>query len=125
MVGILDINQSKYARTSLFTTTERSDVTYRNLSASIVGALVAASCAITAYISWSHGYVPTLSQQFNMLNIFYDPPWTRIGPYLVGMVTGWYIVRLAGDVKLKRWQVWMCWILGSTCNVSVLFGLAE
>ncbi|KAF4517903.1 hypothetical protein B566_EDAN001857, partial [Ephemera danica] len=27
MVGILDINQSKYARTSLFTTTERSDVT--------------------------------------------------------------------------------------------------
>ncbi|XP_059482183.1 nose resistant to fluoxetine protein 6-like [Neocloeon triangulifer] len=173
MVGILDVNQTKYSRTSVFHTTENAHETcskywwrnllyinnlfsrdemcmtwswyiandmqffviasfllllstsYRRIAFSVGTLLTVASCAITAYISWSYNYVPTLSQQYNMLNVLYDPPWTRIGPYMIGMLTGYYVNKINGRLSLKTWQVACCWFLGSMCNVVVLFGLTK
>ncbi|CAB3384504.1 Hypothetical predicted protein [Cloeon dipterum] len=173
MVGILDVNQTKYSRTSVFNTTETAHNTcskfwwrnllyinnvysrdemcmtwswyiandmqffvigsfllllstsFRKTTFAIGSILTVASCVITAYISWSYNYVPTLSQQYNMLNVLYDPPWTRIGPYMVGMITGYYVIKIKGHLPLRTSQVACCWLLGSMCNVAVLFGLTE
>ena len=74
---------------------------FRKISFVIGSLLTVASCVITAWISWSYNYVPSLSNQYNMLNILYDPPWTRIGPYMVGMLTGYYVIKIRGQLPLK------------------------
>nr|CAD7595125.1 unnamed protein product [Timema genevievae] len=60
-----------------------------------------------------------------MLNILYDPPWTRIGPYIVGMVTGYIVVKLNGCLSLSKCTVVLAWIVGSAFNLAPLFGLYD
>ncbi|CAG2066144.1 unnamed protein product [Timema podura] len=60
-----------------------------------------------------------------MLNILYDPPWTRIGPYIVGMVTGYLVVKLNGCLPLSKCTVVLAWIVGSAFNLASLFGLYD
>nr|CAD7414833.1 unnamed protein product [Timema poppensis] len=66
-----------------------------------------------------------LDQQLNMLHILYDPPWTRIGPYIVGMVTGYLVVKLNGCLPLNKCTVALAWIVGSVFNLAPLFGLYD
>lgn len=87
------------------------------------GALILLSSLITAYVSYSYGYIPTLDQQLKMLDLLYYPPWTRIGPYLVGLATGYFVVHLNGRLTVKRTILVTCWIVGSLCNLWALFGL--
>ncbi|KAL7303579.1 hypothetical protein TKK_0003736 [Trichogramma kaykai] len=95
------------------------------LAASILMFLLIGSIAITGYIAYVNDYIPTMDEQYNMLDVLYDPPWTRIGPYLIGMITAYVVTRLDGKLHLKPRSVAVLWILGSSCNLSVLFGLYE
>ncbi|XP_043475080.1 nose resistant to fluoxetine protein 6-like [Leptopilina heterotoma] len=81
------------------------------------------SIGITGYISYIYGYVPTMDAQYHMLDVLYDPPWTRIGPYVVGMITAYILIRLNNKLPLKTRTVVICWLLGSSCNIFVLFGI--
>ncbi|XP_049844371.1 nose resistant to fluoxetine protein 6-like [Schistocerca gregaria] len=96
---------------------------YFLLSAIILGSLIVASSAVTFYSSYINSYIPVLDQQFAMLSILYDPPWTRIGPHLVGVATGYIVIYLKGKLILKKRTLLMAWLLGSTFNVITLFGL--
>ncbi|XP_047103519.1 nose resistant to fluoxetine protein 6-like [Schistocerca piceifrons] len=96
---------------------------YFLLSAIILGSLIVASSAVTFYSSYINSYIPVLDQQFAMLSTLYDPPWTRIGPHLVGVATGYIVIYLKGKLILKKRTLLMAWLLGSTFNVITLFGL--
>ncbi|KAG8225572.1 hypothetical protein J437_LFUL002089 [Ladona fulva] len=98
---------------------------YFVLSTIILVIILVSSWILTGYISYIYGYIPTLDEQLAMLNILYDPPWTRVGPYLIGMCTGYLIVRLRGKLNISKNMVILLWVLGSLCNISVLFGLYE
>lgn len=37
-----------------------------------------------------------------MLDILYDPPWTRIGPYIIGMMTAYIIIKLNNRLHLHK-----------------------
>jgi len=43
-----------------------------------------------------------LDEQYRFVNILYYPPWVRIGPYIIGMITGYIITRLNKKIILKR-----------------------
>ena len=43
-----------------------------------------------------------MDQQYHMLDLLYDPPWTRIGPYIVGIVTAYILVRLNNTLILRK-----------------------
>lgn len=43
-----------------------------------------------------------MDNQFNMLDLLYDPPWTRIGPYIIGMMTAIILVRLDKKLEIQR-----------------------
>nr|CAD7203226.1 unnamed protein product [Timema douglasi] len=98
---------------------------YMSASVGILATLLVSSTLATGIISFSHGYVPTLDQQLSMLHILYDPPWTRIGPYIVGMVTGYLVVKLNGCLPLNKCTVALAWIVGSAFNLAPLFGLYD
>ncbi|XP_066994269.2 nose resistant to fluoxetine protein 6 isoform X2 [Anabrus simplex] len=98
---------------------------YFKLSATILVVMVVGSSLLTGYTSYIYHYIPTLDQQLALVEVFYDPPWTRIGPHFVGVATGYLVVQLDGKLHLRKHSVIIAWLLGAACNVSVLFGLYE
>ncbi|XP_015123942.1 nose resistant to fluoxetine protein 6 [Diachasma alloeum] len=77
-------------------------------------------------ITYMSDYAPTVDEQLNTLDIFYDPPWMRIGPYLVGLATAYILITvLRKRLNVKTKTLWLFWFLGLSCIVLVLFGLYE
>ncbi|KAL2718957.1 nose resistant to fluoxetine protein 6-like isoform X1 [Vespula squamosa] len=98
---------------------------YFNVAVILLALLFITSTIVTGYVSYIYDYVPTMDQQYHLLDVLYDPPWTRIGPYIVGMITGYIVIKLNNELRWKKKIIVLFWILGSTCNVLVLFGLWE
>ncbi|XP_036139323.1 nose resistant to fluoxetine protein 6 [Monomorium pharaonis] len=96
---------------------------YFYTAVAILGLLLMGSIILSGYISYINEYVPTLDEQFRFYNILYYPPWVRIGPYIIGMITGYIVTRLNKQIVLKKKTVILYWSLGSACNIFVLFGL--
>ena len=42
-----------------------------------------------------------MDAQYAFLDILYDPPWTRIGPYIVGVITGYILLKLNNELLLR------------------------
>ncbi|XP_008545090.1 nose resistant to fluoxetine protein 6 [Microplitis demolitor] len=78
---------------------------------------------ISGFISYSYGYITTIDQMWAIMEVVYTPPWMRIGPYLVGMITGYILRRMKGKLNVGRKTLCLLWIVGSLCNISPLFGL--
>lgn len=45
-----------------------------------------------------------------IMEVVYTPPWMRIGPYLVGMITGYILRRMKGKLNVGR--VSICYYYG-------------
>ncbi|CAH2001190.1 unnamed protein product [Acanthoscelides obtectus] len=68
--------------------------------------------------TYSIGYIPTMDEQFAQLDAIYDLPWHRIGPYLVGVITAYFLkVRLQNKLSLQR-------VSTSRCYIHILKSLA-
>ncbi|KAG7197537.1 hypothetical protein KM043_017647 [Ampulex compressa] len=91
----------------------------------ILGGLLFGSILLTGYISYIYEYVPTLDTQYQNLDLLYYPPWTRIGPYIVGILAAYILIKLNKKLELKKRNIVICWLFGSSCNILVLFGLWE
>ncbi|EZA56849.1 Nose resistant to fluoxetine protein [Ooceraea biroi] len=97
--------------------------TYFYTAAVILGALLIGSIVLTGYISYVHQHTPIVTELYKVLNVLYDPPWVRISPYIIGMITAYILIRLNNKLVLKKTTVVLCWCFGSICNILVLFGL--
>ncbi|XP_011155266.1 nose resistant to fluoxetine protein 6-like isoform X2 [Harpegnathos saltator] len=91
----------------------------------ILCTLLIGTIVLTGYISYVNEYVPTLDEQYRFMDLLYDRPWVRIGPYLVGMIAAYILLKMGKKLTLKRTTVILCWCFGSACNVFVLFGLYQ
>ncbi|KAG5344702.1 NRF6 protein, partial [Acromyrmex charruanus] len=89
----------------------------------ILSTILIASVILSGYISYIYEYVPTLDELYRLLDVLYYPPWIRIGPYIIGMITGYVTRRFNKKIALKRNIVILCWTLGAACNILVLFGV--
>ncbi|XP_018314239.1 nose resistant to fluoxetine protein 6-like, partial [Mycetomoellerius zeteki] len=89
----------------------------------VLGIILIGSIILSGYVSYIYEFVPTLDEQNRLADVLYFPPWIRIGPYIIGMITGYIIVRFNKKIALKKRTVILYWTLGAACNISVLFGL--
>ncbi|GAB1867720.1 Nose resistant-to-fluoxetine protein N-terminal domain-containing protein [Camponotus japonicus] len=96
---------------------------YFYMSVFILGTLLIGSIVLSGYISYSYEYIPTLDEQLRLRSIIYFPPWIRIGPYIIGIITGYIIRRLNKKLVFKKETVILCWCFGSACNIFPLIGL--
>jgi peptidoglycan/LPS O-acetylase OafA/YrhL len=53
----------------------------------------------------------------------YDKPWTRLGPYLVGMSVGWILFKSNCKIKFTRIQLVTGWSLSIGTFLYLLYGL--
>ncbi|KPI95566.1 Nose resistant to fluoxetine protein 6 [Papilio xuthus] len=87
--------------------------------------LLASSWATTIYISVWYQYKARIQEPFEMFDPLYDKPWSRIGPYLIGMVVGWYLHRTKCQVKMPYWLVAVGWPCALAIMASLIFGMVD
>ncbi|CAL7947882.1 unnamed protein product [Xylocopa violacea] len=89
--------------------------------------IISLSCSIffNGYMAYSNNYIPTLDEQYELLDEYYMKPWLRIGPYLVGMATAQILRKWNYKLRLSKITLAACWISATLCNCSILFGLVD
>ncbi|KAG8034666.1 hypothetical protein G9C98_007742 [Cotesia typhae] len=99
-----------------------SDV-YFYTSAALLLVLLTVPAIINGFTSYAYEYINTIDQMWSIMNVVYTPPWIRIGPYLIGMITGYILRRMKGKLNVSRKTLCLLWIAGSLCSIVILFGL--
>ncbi|KAI1289959.1 Nose resistant to fluoxetine protein 6 [Halotydeus destructor] len=102
------------------------------LGLSIVAAILATSMAITAYLTFTNNFpaVPYINDLVpqDIVNEYYGAiyikPYTRVGPYLVGMVLGYILYTMDGKLHLSQNQSRLGWLIATVANLGVLFAMA-
>lgn len=56
------------------------------------------------------------------MRILYIPPWTRIGPYIVGILTGYVLYKYDLKVRLNRIVVFLGWCCATAVALAIFYG---
>jgi len=86
--------------------------------------LTSTGCLLGITLSGSYGIL--MQDMGNSFAKIYVKPWTRIGPYIIGLVTG-YLLHEARKEKKQHSKVTVAlwWIISAVCSLSVLYGLSD
>lgn len=93
------------------------------LSVSLTGLFFVSSLLTTGYVSWTNEHIPNSEDPFTQFDKIYDKPWTRLGPYLVGMVVGWILFKTNLRIRMRKIWAWLGWIICSSTLLFLIFGL--
>lgn len=81
--------------------------------------LLVSSWVISFVIAMKYNYVARVEEPFALFEQLYDKPWLRIGPYLVGMATGYFLYKTDCTISVSRKMA----LLGWCVSILTLFGL--
>ncbi|KAI4473733.1 hypothetical protein M0804_015208 [Polistes exclamans] len=81
------------------------------------------SIILTGYFVYIYDYDIALDRQFSLGKELYYSPLVRIGPYLIGVIAAYIVLKLNHKLLWRKRTIILFWILGSLCNLIVLFGL--
>ncbi|KAK9686442.1 Nose resistant-to-fluoxetine protein, N-terminal domain [Popillia japonica] len=98
---------------------------YFKWAAAAVLIFLVTSWITTFVIAMQYNYVARVEEPFALFDQLYDKPWMRIGPYLVGMATGYILFRFDGKIKLPSYVVVSGWILAVGLVLSLVYGLGK
>ncbi|CAG5034852.1 unnamed protein product [Parnassius apollo] len=93
------------------------------VSVILTGVFFLSSLVTTGYVSWSSEHVPSGEDPFTQFDKIYDKPWTRLGPYLVGMATGWILFKTNLKIKMNRIWAYVGWAVCTGTLLFLIFGL--
>lgn len=82
-----------------------------------------ASWITTALITLRVEHTPSIENPFAHYESLYDKPWTRIGPYLIGMATGWYLFKIKCKLRLNKIILILGWLFSLLTMISIVYGL--
>ncbi|GJQ82042.1 hypothetical protein Trydic_g6918 [Trypoxylus dichotomus] len=102
----------------------RNNYYFKWAAASVVVFLVI-SWITTFVIAMQYNYVARVEEPFALFDQLYDKPWMRIGPYLVGMATGYMLFRINSKIKLPCYLIISGWILAIATVLSLVYGLGK
>ncbi|XP_011695435.1 PREDICTED: nose resistant to fluoxetine protein 6 isoform X2 [Wasmannia auropunctata] len=95
------------------------------IAACALVSLLVSSWVTTGYIALVNNHMPSLDDPLALFDKIYDKPWTRLGPYLIGMTVGYFLFKTDCKVKMSKTTVVVGWLLSSACLLSLLYGLYE
>lgn len=72
-----------------------------------------------------YNYVARVEEPFALFDELYDKPWLRIGPYLVGMITGYFLFKKDCKIHMNIFGVIFGWIVSLLCLGSLVYGLGR
>lgn len=59
------------------------------------------SWAITGFVAFQNNHIPNTDDPLALFDKIYDKPWTRLGPYLVGMSVGWFLFKTNCKIRMS------------------------
>ncbi|XP_072384024.1 nose resistant to fluoxetine protein 6-like [Diabrotica undecimpunctata] len=98
---------------------------YVKLAGVAIALLMTASWITTFIIAMKWNYVARVEEPFALFDQLYDKPWLRIGPYLIGMVVGYYLFKVDCKQKFPAIVVTIGWILSLGCLGCLVYGLGR
>lgn len=96
---------------------------YFKTSAITVIILLLSSWVVAIFVSVHFQYTHKVADPFESFDILYDKPWQRIGPYIVGMITGYIIVRKRTAPNVPMWLNLVLWFLSIALFSIIIFGV--
>ncbi|XP_034948284.1 nose resistant to fluoxetine protein 6-like [Chelonus insularis] len=94
--------------------------TYFKSSCFILFSLLGASILLSGYISYINNLSYTLDDFWFKADIHYFPPWTRIAPYIIGIIAGYFYQRTKDKLNISKRTSWLLWIISCICLSTVL-----
>ncbi|XP_071451418.1 nose resistant to fluoxetine protein 6 [Hetaerina americana] len=98
-------------------------VSHFRLAAVTTATFLISSWCTTAFIAFQNNHLPSVNDPLALFDKIYDKPWTRLGPYLVGMSVGWILFKTNCRIRMHLGAVAAGWTLSSLCLLSLLYGL--
>ncbi|KNC30260.1 hypothetical protein FF38_14520 [Lucilia cuprina] len=98
-------------------------VRHFKLSAFTTCVFLVLSWITTAIIAFTNNHRPDSDDPLALFDKIYDKPWTRLGPYLIGMAVGWILFRTSCKIRLSKPTVITAWTLASLNLFVLVFGL--
>ncbi|XP_034937796.1 nose resistant to fluoxetine protein 6-like [Chelonus insularis] len=98
-----------------------SDIFF-SLAAALTCCIMIGSMILFAHISYTNKYIYTMEELAKKFDLIYTPTWIRINPYLIGMITGYFLIKLKGKLEIEKKTLWALWIIGLLCIFVALFG---
>jgi hypothetical protein len=81
------------------------------------------SWGLTAFIAYRNNHMPHADDPLALFDKIYDKPWTRFGPYLIGMAVGWILFKTNCKIHMNRVTVIIGWTLSTMCSLYLVYGL--
>ncbi|KAJ8919034.1 hypothetical protein NQ315_016940 [Exocentrus adspersus] len=94
-------------------------------AAALLVIFMASSWMTTGYIAFSNKHMPGSDDPLALFDKIYDKPWTRLGPYLIGMCTGWLLFKKNCRIPMSKLSVTVGWTASIACLLSLVYGLYE
>lgn len=83
------------------------------LAASMLAIFMFSAWLTTGIIAYSNNHMPNTDDPLALFDKIYDKPWTRLGPYLVGMCVGWILFKTNCKIKFSKGQLVAGWTLST------------
>lgn len=64
--------------------------------------LLLSSWLTTGYIALANNHMPSSDDPLALFDKIYDKPWTRLGPYLIGMSMGYFLFKTDCKIKMSK-----------------------
>ncbi|XP_050296587.1 nose resistant to fluoxetine protein 6 isoform X2 [Anthonomus grandis grandis] len=85
----------------------------------------ASSWLTTGYIAYSNSHVPGSDDPLALFDKIYDKPWTRLGPYLIGMCVGWLLFKKDCRIPMSKITITIGWLSSLGLLLALVYGLYE
>lgn len=96
---------------------------YFKFSVAMLLFLLFTSWGVTITVSLYYDYRAKIEDPFLLFDELYDKPWTRLGPYLIGILAGWFIYKSKCKLNISKSTVIVAWFLSIFTLLSLVYGL--
>lgn len=93
------------------------------LAATTLATFMISAWVTTGIIAYNNNHMPNTDDPLALFDKIYDKPWTRLGPYLVGMTVGYILFKTNCKIKFTKLQLVVGWSLSSGVILYLLYGL--
>lgn len=95
------------------------------VAAVMLAGILITAWTTTTYIAYDNNFIPTTDEPLALFDKIYDKPWTRIGPYMIGMIVGWVLFKTNCKIQLKRHVNVAGWALALLLGQYIIYGFYE
>ncbi|XP_078606530.1 nose resistant to fluoxetine protein 6-like isoform X2 [Branchiostoma floridae x Branchiostoma japonicum] len=88
--------------------------------------LLLTSFGVTIWLAIHYNLQPAMSspgQNPDAMNLYYQKPYCRIGPYLVGTLLGYLLYRTRGQFRMHKVVALLGWLAATGIGLGVVYGL--